>query len=139
MSALKTRKNDQSVDLFLNNIQDERKREDSIKILKILEEITQEEAKMWGNSIIGFGEYHYKYKSGREGEWFIIGFSPRKLNLTLYIMSGFAHYENLLSELGKYTTGKSCLYIKKLSDINIDILKQIASESVKYIKEMYPS
>ncbi|MHA1940114.1 MAG: DUF1801 domain-containing protein [Candidatus Hodarchaeales archaeon] len=137
MVELKTKKNDQSVELFLNKVQDEQKREDSFQILEMLKEITQEEPKMWGNSIIGFGDYQYKYKSGHGGEWFIIGFSPRKQNLTLYVTPGFAQYENFLKDLGKYSTGKSCLYIKKLSDVNMEVLKQLAAESVKYVKESY--
>jgi hypothetical protein len=137
MVELKTKKNDQSVDNFLSEVQDERKREDSFQILEMLKEITHEEPKMWGNSIVGFGDYQYRYKSGREGEWFLIGFSPRKQNLTLYIMPGFARYDDLLNDLGKYTTGKSCLYIKKLSEVNMDILKQLAIESVSHMKKTH--
>ena len=100
-----------------------------------MKEVTGEEPCMWGNSIVGFGDYHYKYKSGREGDWFLIGFSPRKQYLTLYIMAGFDHYEDLLTKLGKYKTGKSCLYLKRLSDVNSEILKTLASESVKFVKK----
>jgi hypothetical protein len=99
-----------------------------------MREVTQEEPIMWGDSIIGFGSYHYKYKSGREGDWFLIGFSPRKQSLTLYIMSGFDGYEEKLNKLGKYRTGKSCLYINKLKDVNLSVLKEIMVDSIDYVK-----
>ena len=92
---------------------------------------------MWGTAIIGFGTYHYVYASGREGDWMQVGFSPRKSALTLYIMSGFSAYDDLMKDLGKYKTGKSCLYIKKLSDIDIKVLKKLVRESVKYIKKKH--
>lgn len=92
---------------------------------------------MWGESIVGFGSYHYKYSSGREGDWPLVGFSPRKKNLTLYIMSGFERYELLLDNLGKFKTGKSCLYINKLKDVDIKILRDLILESVKYMKKEY--
>jgi hypothetical protein len=137
MAELKTKKNDQSVEKFLNTVIDPSKREDCFEIMKLMQEITQEEPKMWGDSIVGFGEYHYKYKSGREGDWFQIGFSPRKRNTTLYIMSGFTKYEEILGKLGKHKTGKSCLYINKLSDVDKEILTQLATESVLFVKEYY--
>jgi hypothetical protein len=137
MAELKTKKNDQSVEKFLNTVTDPSKREDCFEIMKLMQEVTQEEPKMWGDSIVGFGDYHYKYKSGREGDWFLIGFSPRKKNLTLYIMSGFTRYEEILGKLGKHKTGKSCLYINKLSDINKETLSQLATESVNFVKEYY--
>ena len=93
---------------------------------------------MWGDSIIGFGKYHYKYASGREGDWMRIGFSPRKQNLTLYIMDGFEKYSELLESLGKYKTGKSCLYIKKMQDIDINILKELVKESLIHMEKLYP-
>ena len=89
---------------------------------------------MWGSSIIGFGKYHYKYESGREGDWFLCGFSPRVQSLTLYIMTGFSKYDELLSKIGKYKTGKACFYINKIEDINLDVLKQLISESVGFLK-----
>ncbi len=135
MAELKTKKNDQNVEEFLNSVTDPKKRADSFEVLKLMKDVTKEEPCMWGNSIVGFGDYHYKYKSGREGDWFLIGFSPRKQYLTLYIVAGFDHYEDLLAKLGKYKTGKSCLYLKRLSDVNSDILKTLASESVKFVKE----
>ncbi|MHA1444383.1 MAG: DUF1801 domain-containing protein [Candidatus Hodarchaeales archaeon] len=137
LAELKTKKNDQSVKEFLNKVTDPSRREDCFEVLKLMQEVTQEEPKMWGNSIVGFGEYHYKYKSGREGDSFLIGFSPRKQNLTLYFMSGFTRYEELLGKLGKHKTGKSCLYLNKLSDVNKETLTQLATESVTFVKEFY--
>ena len=116
LAELKTKKNKKSVEAFLKQVQPERKREDSFRILELMEEVTGEKPAMWGDSIIGFGGYHYTYASGREGDWFLIGFSPRKQNLTLYIMAGFDRYDSLLEKLGKVKTGKACLYIKKLED-----------------------
>jgi hypothetical protein len=134
MAQLKTQPNDESVSDFLDRVQDDTKREDSYTILKLMREITGEEPKMWGDSIIGFGTYHYKYASGRTGEWFLTGFSPRVQNLTLYIMSGFDTYDELLGKLGKHSTGKSCLYVKHLENIDIDILKELVANSVKHMK-----
>jgi hypothetical protein len=134
MAELKTKKNDQNVEDFLNSVTNPEKRADSFEVLKLLKEVTKEEPRMWGNSIVGFGEYHYKYKTGREGDWFLIGFSPRKQYLTLYIMSGFDRYDEILAKLGKYKTGKSCLYLKRLSDVNTETLTVLASESVKFVK-----
>lgn len=139
MAELKTQKNDASVEDFLNEIPDERKREDSFAILKLMQEITGEEAAMWGTSIIGFGSYRYKYASGREGEWFVTGFSPRKRNLTLYIMAGFEGYDTLLADLGKFKTGKSCLYINKLEDVDIPTLRRLIEQSVDHMAKTNPS
>ena len=133
----KTKLNNASVSDFLNTIEDIQKREDAFAVLKIMQDITKQEPKMWGTAIIGFGTYHYVYASGREGDWMQVGFSPRKSALTLYIMSGFSAYEDLMKDLGKYKTGKSCLYIKKLSDIDIKVLKKLVRESVKYIKKKH--
>ena len=135
MSELKTQKNDASVEEFLNSVENERRREDGFKILELMTEVTGEEAAMWGSSIVGFGEYSYKYASGREGEWMLVGFSPRKQNLTLYIMSGFDEYDDLLSKLGKHRTGKSCLYIKKLEDVDMKTLEKLVRKSVLHMKE----
>jgi hypothetical protein len=99
-----------------------------------MEEATGEKAEMWGDNIVGFGTYRYKYESGREGEWFLTGFSPRKANLTLYIMSGFSRYQELLGRLGKHKTGKSCLYINRLEDIDIKVLRRLVRESVAHLK-----
>ncbi len=100
-----------------------------------MEEVAGSKPRMWGNSIVGFGSYHYKYKNGREGDWFLTGFAPRKRNLTLYIMSGFSDYDALLSNLGKYSIGKACLYINKIEDINLHVLKELVNQSVKHVKE----
>ena len=133
----KTIENNQDVLQFLNNVEDPKRRKDSIKLLEIITELTNLKPKMWGSSIVGFGKYHYKYATGREGEFMKTGFAPRKQSLTLYIMPGFDRYEESLKMLGKYTTGKSCLYIKKLEDVNIDVLKQLISESVDYMTQKY--
>lgn len=136
MAELKTKKSDASVEDFLNGIPDEKKRQDSFAILALMKEVTQAEPKMWGDSIVGFGHYRYKYATGREGDWFLAGFSPRKQNLTLYIMAGFADYEALLGKLGKYKTGKSCLYINKLQDVNMGTLKELVQQSVAHMAQM---
>ena len=133
MSDLKTKKNDASVLEFINKVEDEQKRKDCHEIMEMMKEITCEEPKMWGDSIVGFGSYHYKYATGREGDWFLTGFSPRKQNLSLYIMSGFEHYTSLLSNLGKHKTGKSCLYVKRLEDVDRDILKEMITGSVEML------
>jgi len=134
MAELKTKVNKASVDKFLRGIKNEQKREDCYKILDIMQKATKAESKMWGTSIVGFGSYHYKYASGREGDWFLTGFSPRKQNITLYIMSGFDEYDKLLKKLGKYSTGKACLYIKKLEDVDKKALKELVKLSVKKMK-----
>ena len=136
MNDLKTQKNKASVKDFVKGIVDKQRREDCITVLKLMKEITREEPAMWGASIVGFGSYHYKYASGREGDWFLTGFSPRKQNLTLYVMSGFDDYPSLMDKLGKYKTGKSCLYIKNLEDIRIPILKKLIRESTRHMKTM---
>jgi hypothetical protein len=135
MAELKTKPNDQDVEAFLNGIDDEQKRQASYTVLGLMEEVTGEPAKMWGDSIVGFGAYRYKYASGREGEWFLTGFAPRKRNLTLYIMSGFDQYDALLANLGKYKTGKSCLYINKIEDVDLDVLRDLVDQSVQHMVE----
>lgn len=137
MSDLKTRETDNSVKDFINTIEHERKKEEALELLEIFEEVTGEKARMWGTSIIGFGKYHYVYESGREGDWMITGFSPRKTKHSLYIMSGFDQFDELMSKLGKYKTGKSCLYVNKLEDINIPVLKELINRSAVYIKDKY--
>ncbi|MFT4923949.1 MAG: hypothetical protein ACI8WB_000027 [Phenylobacterium sp.] len=107
-------------------------------MLDLMRSIMGEPAKMWGTSMVGFGRYHYKYASGREGDWFVTGFSPRKQNLTLYIMSGFSEYDDLMGRLGKFKTGKSCLYINKIEDIDQNVLKELIKASVDYIKQTNP-
>ena len=133
MAELKTKRNKGDVEAFLNSIPDEKKRQDSFAILELMKEVTGAEPEMWGASIIGFGSYHYKYASGREGDWMLVGFSPRAQNLTLYIMSGFDEYDGLLKKLGKHSTGKSCLYIKKMEDVDRAVLKQLVKKSVEHM------
>jgi hypothetical protein len=133
MAEPKTKSTDDSVLDFLNGIDDEKKRQDSFTILELMKQATGAEPKMWGSSIVGFGSYHYKYASGRVGDWFVTGFSPRKQDLTLYIMSGFDEYEALLSKLGKHKTGKACLYINKLQDIDISVLRELVKRSVEHL------
>lgn len=139
MSDLKTKVNDGNVDLFLEKVEHKKRREDGKKIRELMENLTQEKAQMWGANIVGFGRYHYVYASGREGDWFVTGFSPRKTALTLYIMSGFSNYDQLMSQLGKHKTGKSCLYINKLDDIDMDVLSELISASLSYMREKYPN
>lgn len=131
MAELKTKVNDQSVTAFLEANADEKRRSDCFTILEMMKKATGAEPKMWGDSIVGFGSYHYKYASGQEGDWPLTGFSPRKQALTLYLMSGFTDFEDLLSRLGKYKTGKGCLYIKKLADVDQTILQELIDQSVK--------
>lgn len=136
MVELKTRKNDGSVEDFLNSVEKENKREDSFKILEMMKQISQVEPKMWGDSLIGFGSAKYQYASGEEGEWFQVGFSPRKQNLSLYLWGMYAKrdteaYQNLLSQLGKHKLGKGCLYVNKLDDVDLDILKKLISLSYR--------
>lgn len=134
MAELKTQPTDKKVEDFLNTIEEEQKRKDAFALLEFFKEITGEKPVMWGPSIIGFGSYHYKYASGREADWMLTGFSPRKNNITLYIMQGFDNYEDHLSQLGKHKTGKSCLYVKKLEDLDLDVLRKLISESVEYMR-----
>lgn len=135
MSELKTQVNNASVKDFLNSIDDEQKRKDCFEISKMMESATKAKPKMWGDSIVGFGSYHYKGKSGREGDWMLTGFSPRKQNLTLYLMGGFDTGKDLLKKLGKYKiSAGSCLYIKKLDDVDKKVLKELVIASVKKLK-----
>jgi Domain of unknown function (DU1801) len=135
MAELKTKQNEQSIEDFLGNVPDEKKRQDCFTVLELMKKITGQEPKMWGANIIGFGNYKYKYASGREGEWFITGFSPRKQNLTLYIMSGFTRYNEFLAKLGKHKTGKSCLHINKLEDVNLSVLEEMIKNSVDNVNK----
>lgn len=137
MKQNKTQKTNESVRLFLSSVTEEQKRKDSYTLLNLMGEITQTEPHLWGTSIIGFGEYHYKYKTGREGDWFLTGFAPRKQALTLYLMCDLAHDGLDFKGLGKYKLGKECLYIKRLTDINIEVLKKIIKDSIRIIKEKY--
>ena len=135
MAQPKTQPNDKSVTDFLDGVEDDSKREDSFVILELMKEVTGSEPIMWGDSIIGFGNYRYKYASGKPAEWFLVGFSPRVQNLTLYIMSGFEEYDQLLDKLGQHSTGKSCLYVKRLENVDLDILKELIEKSVAQMKE----
>ena len=135
MAELKTQKNDGDVEVFLNNVAHDKRRADAFQVLELMKEVTGEAPKMWGDSIIGFGSYHYTYASGREGDWFLTGFSPRKQNLTLYIMAGFNEYDDLMARLGKFKTGKSCLYINKLEDIDQDVLKELVEKSAEHMAQ----
>ena len=138
MAENKTRPTKESVAQFLSAIDDEQKRRDAKKIDKLFREITGEKPTMWGPSIIGYGTYHYKYASGREGDFMRLGFSPRKQNLTLYIMPGFKKYDALLGRLGKHSTGKSCLYVKRLDQIDFDVLRELAEEAWNEMNRKYP-
>ena len=137
MAELKTKKTDESVTTFLNTVDDETKRTDCFEIVDMMREITGLPPKMWGPAIIGFGSYHYKYESGREGDMCVIGFSPRKQNITLYVKIAAEETNTLLEKLGKYKTGKGCLYIQKLSDVNIEVLKKIIKTAFEYVNEKY--
>jgi hypothetical protein len=137
MAELKTKETKASVEKFLNTVTDVKKREDSFKILEMMKQITKEEPKMWGPTIVGFGKYHYKYDSGYEGDMCMAGFSPRKQNLTVYVVPGFDKHTDLKKKLGKYKTGVSCLYIKKLEDVDLKVLKELVTSSFKYMKAKY--
>jgi hypothetical protein len=138
MAELKTKENNQSVDAFLATVEDPRKREDCYTLVKIMQAATGEGPRMWGDAIVGFGRYRYKYATGRTGEWPIVAFSPRKQNLTLYIMAGFELYDELLSRLGKHTTGKACLYVKRLSDLDMEVLETLVEASVAHMRATNP-
>jgi len=133
-AELKTTPTELSVDDFLRSIEDEKRRSDAFELLELFKRVTGEEPKMWGPSIIGFGTRVLKYESGRELDWMITGFSPRKTSLTLYIMNGFEKYDEYLQKLGKHKTGVSCLYIKKLSDVDRDVLERLVRDSVEYVR-----
>ncbi len=133
----KTRPTGAGVDTFLDAVENERRREDARTVNAMMERITGWEPRMWGPSIVGFGEYHYRYDSGREGDFLITGFSPRKNALTIYIMPGFARYDALMARLGKFRTGRSCLYINKLDDVDLSVLEELIASSVQYMVGKY--
>ena len=141
MSELKTKLNDASVEDFLHSVPDETRRKDALRVCELMAEVTNEDPRMWGSSIVGFGTFPYKTADGKANEWMKIGFSPRKANLTLYLMTGFDEYAGvsgydpkpLLDKLGPYSTGKSCLYIKRLDDIDLSVLKQLVKESYDHM------
>lgn len=131
MAEMKTKENKVSVAAFLGAIEDPERRADAIAVAAMMKTVTKAEARMWGSSIVGYGSQHYRYASGREGNWFRTGFSPRKDVLTLYITSSFEQYPDLMKKLGKYTTGKSCLHIRKLADVDQKVLKALIARSLK--------
>ncbi len=135
MAELKTKPTTQSVKDFIDATRDEQQRKDCRTVSRIMKRVTKANPKMWGPGIVGFGSYHYKYASGREADWFLAGFAPRKENLTLYIMSGFKKYNALLKKLGKHKIGKSCLYIKRLDDVDMDVLTQLIEDSVANVRK----
>lgn len=135
MAELKTKQTKASVARFIQSIPDEQKRTDSQAIVEIMKSITRSEPRMWGPSIVGFGDIHLKYDSGRELDWFLTGFSPRKQNLTVYLLPGFSTYDVLLKSLGKHKTGKGCLYFNRLEDVHVPTLKKLISESVKQMRK----
>lgn len=137
-SELKTKPTEVSVEAYIDAVADEKQRADAKKIVELMQLLTGHAPKMWGPSIIGFGSYHYKYDSGREGDMCRIGFSPRKGSIVIYIMGGFEGQANLMEHLGNYKTGKSCLYIKRLSDVNEAVLEQLCAASLAYMADRYP-
>ena len=138
MTQLKTQRNDASVEGYLNALDDPRKRDDSFVLLRMMQEITGEEPAMWGDSIIGFGSYDYRYNSGHSGQWFITGFAPRKRDLTVYIMPGFDRYQDLMQRLGKHKTGVSCLYLSRLQAVDLPTLRELITRSVTDMRENNP-
>ncbi|PWU66934.1 DUF1801 domain-containing protein [Gracilibacillus dipsosauri] len=137
MYELKTRENDRDVLEFIEAIEHDRKREDALKLLDIFTKTTGYPAKMWGTTIIGFGSYHYKYASGHEGDAPLVGFSPRKAKISLYFATG-AEREELLSRFGKHTSGKACVYINKLADVDVEVLKELIQHSIQFLRKTYP-
>jgi hypothetical protein len=131
MAEMKTKLTGQSVEDFLNQLPDEKKRKDSFLLLETMQQAAQAEARMWGDAIIGFGDYHYKYESGRENDWFQVGFSPRKQNLALYLMGGYHQDEDLLAKLGKIKPSKGCMYINNIEDIDLAVLKTLIERSIQ--------
>lgn len=138
MAEMKTKATEADVKTFVEGIEDEGQRRDAQELLRIMKRVTGEKPAMWGESIVGFGRYHYRYESGREGDWFLTGFSPRKRDLTLYIMAGFDRWDELMHRLGKYKTGKSCLYIRRLEDVDARVLAELIEASVDQMKRTYP-
>lgn len=138
MVAPKTLPNDASVEGYLLSVENVERREDTRAVMAIMERITGHPPVMWGDSIIGFDTYHYKYASGREGDWMISAVAPRKAALTVYIMAGFNKFPELMDRLGKYKTGASCLYLKRLSDADPEVLEELISQSVAFMRETYP-
>jgi hypothetical protein len=137
MAENKTKPTKQSVTAFINDVDDKQRRADVKKVAAMMRRATGKKAAMWGSSIVGYGQYHYKYASGREGDFILTGFSPRKQALTVYIIPGFKRFDALMKKLGKYKTGRSCLYLKNLSDVNEKVLEQLIDRSVKFMHKTY--
>ncbi|MEM6643754.1 MAG: DUF1801 domain-containing protein [Bacteroidota bacterium] len=137
MAKLKTQPNDMNVSDLLDKVLPQNKREDCIKLVKLMQEVTEEKPVMWGESIVGFGNYHFKYESGKELDWMLSGFSPRNQNLTIYIVGGFENQEDLLERIGKVKKSVGCLYVKKLADIDLSILEKMIRRSVETVKKRY--
>lgn len=137
MAENKIKETDASVKAFLDAIQDDEKRQDCRTVLQLMKEVTGAEPRIWGGGMVGFGSYHYKYPSGREGDWFLTGFAPRARELTLYITAGFDRYEALLADLGKFKTGRSCLYLKRLADVDLGVLRKLIAASVDHMRKQY--
>jgi hypothetical protein len=137
MAEPTTRPTRASVTAFMAAIEDRQMRTDAKKVAAMMRRVTGKRATMWGPGIVGYGRYHYRYASGREGEFMITGFSPRKQALTVYIMPGFSRFDKLMAKLGKYKTGKSCLYIKRLADVDEAVLERLIRESVGYMRKHY--
>lgn len=135
MAKLKTQPNDDSVEAFVAAIADQTKREDAATLTGLMSAVTGLPPTMWGDAMVGFGSYDYTYASGRTGVWFAIGFSPRKQSLTIYLMDGFEKYESLLAKLGKHSVSKSCLYIKRLSDVDMTVLEQLVRRSFRAVSK----
>ena len=135
MAELKTKRTDASVDDFLNSIKDDQVRQDCWTIAEMMQKATNAKPQMWGPSIIGFGSRRYKYPNGREMDWMVIAFSPRKQNITLYLSRDFEGYDELMEQLGKHSCSKACLYLKRLSDIHLPTLKKLINASVKHLKK----
>lgn len=134
MTDIKTKPTDEKVEAFLNRIADDERRADCFAVLALMQRATRAKPKMWGPAIVGFGDYRYKYDSGREGDWFLTGFSPRKQDLTLYLMGGLDRHTARLERLGKHKRGKSCLYIKRLRDVDVEVLREMLAATVEALK-----
>lgn len=139
MYELKTKETENSVIEFIEKVDSLKKREDAYKLLDIFTETSGFPAKMWGPSIIGFGSYHYKYATGHEGDAPLVGFSPRKAKISLYFATGDTEREQLLNDFGKHTSGKACVYINKVADIDVEVLKALIKQSIKFLQETYPN
>ena len=137
MADLKTRPGRASVSRFIDGIENEQRRRDCRTLMRMMKQVTGKRAVLWGGSIAGYGRYHYRYRSGREGDWFVTGFSPRKQYLTIYIMPGFEKYPDLMGRLGRYKTGRSCLYLRRLDDVDQEALAGLVARSVADMAGLY--